>query len=143
MASDPLERLYQLRDDARRSIEARRSGRAGPEVLVGTATCGMAAGATQVLDALKHAIESRGLGNIALGEVGCVGRCIKEPLVEVVLPGRPPVYYENVSPDSAGPRAISCHGWVEEGESHAKTHRSIHRCTGSCCFFTWGMRCQL
>ena len=73
----------------------------GPEpwIRVGTAMCGHSSGAYEVIDALRGALESQ---NIAarIDEVGCLGVCYAEPLVDILSPGtRSRLFFRNVSPD--------------------------------------------
>ena len=65
-----------------------------PQVLVGIATCALAAGARDAMDAAKAALN--GNDGVTLGQVGCVGCCSVEPLMEVRKPGEPPRLYVNV-----------------------------------------------
>ena len=69
-----------------------------PHIIVGTATCGRAAGALAVIDAInaelaKHNIEA------TITHVGCIGICYAEPLVDIVKPNRPRICYSNVTPN--------------------------------------------
>ncbi len=68
-----------------------------PVILVGTATCGRAAGALEVLQAIKDTVEKQNL-NCLIYEVGCMGHCYAEPLVTLRKPGFPPICYGRVSP---------------------------------------------
>ncbi len=63
-------------------------------IQVGSATCELAAGAGEVLDELKKHIAASERDDIVVREVGCTGRCSREPLLGVVIPGRMPVTYE-------------------------------------------------
>jgi NADH:ubiquinone oxidoreductase subunit F (NADH-binding)/(2Fe-2S) ferredoxin/NAD-dependent dihydropyrimidine dehydrogenase PreA subunit len=71
-----------------------------PEVRVGLSTCGRAAGAVKVAEALRSAVARAGV-SAAVREVGCLGLCYLEPMVEVVLPGKPGVLYGKVKPGDA------------------------------------------
>jgi len=69
-----------------------------PRILIGAATCGRASGAMAVLDAInselaKHNIEA------TIIQVGCIGLCYAEPLVDIVKPNRPRICYSNVTPE--------------------------------------------
>ena len=66
-------------------------------VLVGTGTCGRAAGAGEVLYAIRECIE-QGVIDAHICEVGCLGLCYAEPLVELAGPGTPRVLYGGVTP---------------------------------------------
>ena len=80
----------------------RREAEAGrPWLRVGTALCGQAAGADAVVTALRDALESQGV-EARLSEVGCIGLCYAEPLLDVQLPGGPRVFYGNFDPGRAG-----------------------------------------
>ena len=68
-----------------------------PWVRVGTAMCGHAAGAREVVDALNAGLESRGIKAV-VDEVGCLGLCFAEPLVDILKPGKPRVFFKNISP---------------------------------------------
>jgi NADH-quinone oxidoreductase subunit F len=72
-----------------------------PVIMVGTATCGRSAGALAVLGALRDELRRRDIA-ARLIEVGCVGMCYAEPIVTVVKPGRPAVWYGHVTPEAAG-----------------------------------------
>ena len=68
-----------------------------PVVLVGTATCGRAAGALDVLQAVKEVVKNRNL-DCGIFEVGCLGHCYAEPLVIIRKPGYPSICYGHVTP---------------------------------------------
>ena len=71
--------------------------KAGETVIaVGMATCGVAAGADAVMNALKDEIEKANVQNVSLISSGCYGFCYAEPMVEVRAPGEPGVKYGNV-----------------------------------------------
>jgi len=69
-----------------------------PVFYVGAATCGRAAGATEVLQRLRDHIKAKKI-NALVVEVGCLGPCSFEPLVIVHKSGAPRVCYANVGPD--------------------------------------------
>ncbi len=71
-----------------------------PRILVGAATCGRSAGALEVLQAINAALEKHRI-NAILVQVGCIGLCYLEPLVDITKPGRPRVLYGSVTPDTA------------------------------------------
>lgn len=91
-----LEELIQVSAAARDEIEGRRQ--AGMTIYVGMGTCGIAAGARDTLHAIQAELERRGLDARVEG-VGCIGFCVKEPLVDIQLPGQPRVTYGNIGPD--------------------------------------------
>ena len=69
-----------------------------PRILIGAATCGRAAGALALLEAInselgRHNIEA------TIIQVGCIGLCYAEPLVDIIKPNRPRICYSNVTPE--------------------------------------------
>jgi len=68
-----------------------------PVIMVGTATCGRAAGALDVLEAFKEEVKKRKL-DCPVIEVGCMGHCYAEPMVIISKPGYPPICYGYVNP---------------------------------------------
>lgn len=71
------------------------------ELLVGLATCGIAAGGQDVYDTLERELKESGLDNVHLVKVGCIGSCYCEPTVQVNIPGHAPVYYGYVTTELA------------------------------------------
>lgn len=71
-----------------------------PRILVGAATCGLAAGAEQVIQAFERALAEHAI-DAALTRVGCLGPCHVEVLVEIAKPGCPGILYGGVTPERA------------------------------------------
>ena len=67
-------------------------------VVVGMATCGIAAGARPVLNKFIEEVSNRGLKNVIVAQTGCIGVCRLEPIVEVLVPGAEKVTYVKVDP---------------------------------------------
>ena len=67
-----------------------------PVIMVGTATCGRAAGALDVLQTIKDELKKHGLDYPVI-EVGCMGHCYAEPIVTISKPGYPPICYGPVN----------------------------------------------
>lgn len=65
-------------------------------VVVGMGTCGLAAGARSVYNALVDEILTRNLRNVKISRTGCLGSCEQEPVVEVYVPGKEKVTYTKV-----------------------------------------------
>ncbi len=76
-----------------------KSGRT--ELMVGLATCGIAAGGKEIYDVLEETLNELNIRNVDLIKVGCIGSCYCEPTVQVNSPGHAPVYYGYVDPESA------------------------------------------
>ncbi|MCH8106858.1 MAG: NADH-quinone oxidoreductase subunit F [Chloroflexi bacterium] len=70
-----------------------------PWIRVGTALCGKAAGCDPVLDALKDSLQRNGIA-ANVSQVGCLGLCFAEPLIDVQFPGGPRIFYGNVTPET-------------------------------------------
>jgi len=83
------------------------NGRAKPRIVVGMGTCGIAAGAKDVFNAVVQEVESRRL-DVVVAQTGCIGMCQREPLLDVELPGGPRVTYGNVAVKDV-PRIIASH----------------------------------
>jgi NADH:ubiquinone oxidoreductase subunit F (NADH-binding)/(2Fe-2S) ferredoxin/NAD-dependent dihydropyrimidine dehydrogenase PreA subunit len=66
-------------------------------IQIGSATCEHAAGSLDVMDEFQKHVHASGREDVVLHRTGCTGRCSKEPIVGVTLPGRPPVKYERVN----------------------------------------------
>jgi NADH-quinone oxidoreductase subunit F len=69
-----------------------------PRILIGTATCGRAAGAEEVLEVAEKELAQRNI-KAAVSHVGCIGTCYAEPLVDIIKPGSPRISYRNVTPE--------------------------------------------
>ena len=68
-------------------------------VVIGMATCGIAAGARPVMLAFMDEIQKRHLEHVTVSQTGCIGMCRLEPMVDVILPGKDKVTYVHVKPE--------------------------------------------
>ncbi len=97
-----IEELKAIRDKARAQMNIREENEDGNiRVVVGMATCGIAAGARPVLNAFVDEIAKRGLHNVFVAQTGCIGLCQFEPIVEVMVPGQEKVTYCKMTPEKA------------------------------------------
>ena len=94
-----LEELAALREQMKNKVAMRQDNSAATRVVVGMATCGIAAGARPVMTAFLDEIEKRGLKNVTVSQTGCIGVCRLEPIVEVYVPGQEKVTYVKMKPD--------------------------------------------
>jgi NADP-reducing hydrogenase subunit HndB len=79
-----------------------REGEGGKiRVVVGMATCGIAAGARPVMTAFLDEISKRNLQNVVVIQTGCIGMCKLEPIVDIIMPGEDKVTYVKVTPEIA------------------------------------------
>ena len=93
-----LEELRAIREKMKQQMDLRGPNEDHIRVVVGMATCGIAAGARPVLTAFLDEIEKRGLKNVTVSQTGCIGGCRLEPIVEVFVPGEEKVTYVKVKP---------------------------------------------
>ena len=96
-----IEELNALREKMQASMNLRHDDGNSIRVVVGMATCGIAAGARPVLAALVDEVGRRALTNVKITQTGCIGVCRLEPIVEVFEPGKEKVTYVNMTADKA------------------------------------------
>lgn len=86
-----------------------REGVNSVRVVVGMATCGIAAGARPVLNALVEGVNKEGLTEkVTVSQTGCIGICQLEPIVEVFEPSKEKITYVKMTPEKAA-RVIEEH----------------------------------
>ncbi len=90
-----LKELEAIRNKALSQIDLRKKG-AGTRIVVGMATCGIAAGARPVLSALVEEVSKRKLSGVTVTQTGCIGACRLEPMVEVYTPDNDKVTYVGI-----------------------------------------------
>ena len=97
-----LAELKAIRDKMQNQINMRAEDDVHTRVVVGMATCGIAAGARPVLNTLSDEIQKRGLTDrISVTQTGCIGLCQFEPIVEVYEPGKEKVTYIKMDAEKA------------------------------------------
>lgn len=92
-----LEDLKKIRNEAAKKMNLRHQ-KEDFRVNIGMATCGITAGAREVLHAFVDEIEKRNLENVVITQVGCIGQCSLEPMVEVINKLGQKFTYGNVKP---------------------------------------------
>jgi NADP-reducing hydrogenase subunit HndB len=100
-----LDDLKRVREEAQQSMKVRLD--TGTTIIVGMGTCGIAAGARDTMHAILEELAKRQI-DAHVTTVGCIGMCVKEPLVDIEQAGKPRVTYANVNPDMV-PRLIEEH----------------------------------
>ena len=114
-----LAELQAIRDSMKDKVSLR-NGTAGMRVVVGMATCGIAAGARPVLNAFVEEVNKQGLTEKAtVTQTGCIGICQYEPVVEIFEAGKDKVTYVKMTAEKA-------HRVVEE---HIKGGKIVHEYT--------------
>lgn len=99
MAIKSLEELKKIREKHQDKVNLRETGamtEGVTEIMIGLATCGIAAGARETMNAMVDEIAAQGIQNVKVVRVGCMGYCHSEPIVQVNVPGMEPVVYGNV-----------------------------------------------
>ena len=97
-----IEELMAIRDKTRKNMTVREdTGDSKIRVVVGMATCGIAAGARPVLNAFVDEIAKRDVKGVSVQQTGCIGMCEYEPIVEVTEPGKEKVTYVKMTPEKA------------------------------------------
>ena len=102
-----LQELEAIRKKTLDTISLRKDSE-GTRIVVGMATCGIAAGARPVLTAFMDEVAKRSLQNVIVAQTGCIGVCRLEPIVEVYKPGEEKVTYVKVTADMVG-RIVTDH----------------------------------
>ena len=103
-----LQELEAIRQKTIHELNLRKNREDGVRVVVGLATCGIAAGARPVMAAFVDEINKRHLDNVTVSQTGCIGLCRLEPIVEVYMPGKEKVTYCKVKPEQVA-RIVSEH----------------------------------
>ncbi|MBQ8503247.1 MAG: (2Fe-2S) ferredoxin domain-containing protein [Clostridia bacterium] len=88
-----LEELMALRDAAKANLTTREDSSEVTRIVVGMATCGIAAGARPIMAKFVDEIAKRNLQNVTVAQTGCIGMCQYEPIAEVLVPGKEKVTY--------------------------------------------------
>ena len=97
-----LEELQAIRMKMQSQVNMRQDEGEQTRVVVGMATCGIAAGARPVLNILSEEVQKRELSDkVIVKQTGCIGLCQYEPIVEVFVPGQEKVTYVKMTPDKA------------------------------------------
>ncbi|WP_170240270.1 (2Fe-2S) ferredoxin domain-containing protein [Thermosediminibacter litoriperuensis] len=96
-----IEELEKIREQARELINLRKDNENKTRIVVGMGTCGISAGARQVLLAILDELKKRNISDVIVTETGCIGMCRFEPMVDVIKPNQPKVTYVNVDADKA------------------------------------------
>jgi NADP-reducing hydrogenase subunit HndB len=93
-----IDDLKRIRDEARQAI-ASRAGVGRARVTVHMGTCGIAAGAREIMAALLKEIEARHVDDVLVTTSSCAGLCSHEPMITVEVAGQAPVKYVDLTPE--------------------------------------------
>ena len=100
--------LEAIRQKTLERVAYRKDADSDIRVVVGMATCGIAAGARPVMLAFMDEIQKRNLKNVTVSQTGCIGMCRLEPMVDVIIPGQEKVTYVKLNADMV-PRVVTEH----------------------------------
>ena len=104
-----LAELQAIREKTLNRINLRKEDEAeATRVVIGMATCGIAAGARPVMLSFMDEIQKRGLQHVTVSQTGCIGMCRLEPMVDVIVPGQEKVTYVHMTPEKVG-RVVAEH----------------------------------
>ena len=103
-----LEDLKAIREQMQAKMNLRTADESDVRIVVGMATCGIAAGARPVLNAFVDEIAKRHLNHVTVTQTGCLGACRLEPMVEVFAPGKEKVTYVHMTAEKAA-RVVAEH----------------------------------
>ncbi|HKM32129.1 MAG TPA: (2Fe-2S) ferredoxin domain-containing protein [Oscillospiraceae bacterium] len=96
-----LAELQAIRDKMQSQVGIRHDDENKTRVVIGMATCGIAAGARPVLGTFSKLVEEKNLLNVAVTQTGCIGLCQFEPIVEITVAGQEKVTYINMDESKA------------------------------------------
>jgi len=96
-----LDDLKKIREGAKKKAVLREGGPFRAKVTVHMGTCGIAAGAREIMQVLMTELESRNIQDVNLSNSGCAGMCSHEPMITVELVGNPPLKYSDLTPEKA------------------------------------------
>lgn len=90
--------LEKIRNKIRRAAGPGQ-GKARAKVTVHMGTCGIAAGAREIMAAMMQEIQDRQLNDVIVAASGCAGLCSREPMATIEITGEPPVKYVDLTPE--------------------------------------------
>lgn len=98
-----MKSIAELEEIRKKTLEqiSLRTNKEGIRIVVGMATCGIAAGARPVMNALLEELNKRNISNVNVTMTGCIGVCRLEPVVEVLNPDGSKVTYVKMNAEKA------------------------------------------
>ena len=103
-----LAELAAIRARMLEQVNLRKDDNIDTRIVVGMATCGIAAGARPVMLAFIEELKKRGIDNVTVAQTGCVGMCRLEPMVEIYVKDQEKVTYVHMSPEKVA-RIVNDH----------------------------------
>ncbi len=99
-----LDELMKIKNDVKNKVSLREKGENVDtliQIKVAMATCGIAAGAREVMDYMIQETHRQGIDNVVVTQTGCMSYCYAEPTIEVTLPNQEPVVFGDVDETKA------------------------------------------
>ena len=103
-----LAELAAIRARMIEQVNLRKDDNVDTRIVVGMATCGIAAGARPVMLGFIEELKKRGIENVTVAQTGCVGMCRLEPMVEVYVKDQEKVTYVHMTPEKVA-RVVNDH----------------------------------
>jgi len=95
-----LDELRKIKSNVQNQVELREKGENVDQLIqvkVAMATCGIAAGAREIMDFIIQDSYKEGIHNVVVTQTGCMGYCYAEPTIQVTLPNQEPVVFGGVT----------------------------------------------
>lgn len=94
-----IEELEKIRQAAKDKLDLRTTAESEDRILirVGMATCGIASGARETMQAIMDELSKQNITNVSVTQTGCMGYCAKEPIIEVISKEIPSIIYGDVN----------------------------------------------
>lgn len=107
-----LDELETIRNKMKQTVNTRNAQHSAKRIVVGMATCGIAAGAREVLNEFAKQVADKDLHEVLVTQSGCIGLCQFEPVVEIELPSQKKVTYVKMNVEKV---ARVVHEHLEKG----------------------------
>lgn len=101
-----LDDLKKIKERGSDLTATRSQGRT--RIIIGMGTCGIAAGARDVMQAILGELAKRALHDVSVETTGCIGMCQQEPLLDIIRPGEPRITYGRLTTADV-PRIVAEH----------------------------------
>lgn len=100
MAKIKIEDLAKISEEFTRKMTVREGG-GKVKITVHMGTCGIAAGARNIMNFFVEELDEKKISDVILTTSGCAGLCSREPMITVEVKGEAPVKYVDLTPDKA------------------------------------------
>jgi len=97
-----LAELAAIKDRMKQNATMREDGDNATRIVVGMATCGIAAGARAIINEVTAELARRGLEHVTVAQTGCIGMCRLEPIMDVIVPEKDKITYVHLTPEKVG-----------------------------------------